>query len=103
MLSCVLLANGEYISVYDLASVRLRADLIAMSACRTADGEITRGNDVLALMGGLLAAGARTVVATLWPVDDVAAFLFMSDFYRSWLTARTYPTRFDWLRGGSLA
>jgi CHAT domain-containing protein len=82
LLSSILLANGEALSVYDLMGLRMEADLVVLSACRTAQGETTGGDDVLGLTRGLLAAGARAAVVTLWPVDDAATSLLMGEFYR---------------------
>ena len=82
LLSSILLANGESLTVYDLMGARMNADLVVLSACRTAQGEATRGDDVLGLTRGLLAAGARATLATLWPVDDLATSMLMEQFYR---------------------
>lgn len=82
LLSSILLANGEALTVYELMGTQLNADLVVLSACRTAQGEVTQGDDVLGLTRGLLAAGARSAVATLWPVDDIATSLFMEQFYQ---------------------
>lgn len=82
LLSSILLANGEALTVYELMGTQLNADLVVLSACRTAQGEVTQGDDVLGLTRGLLAAGARSAVTTLWPVDDIATSLFMEQFYQ---------------------
>lgn len=82
MLSDILLADGEAISVYELMGLGLNADLVVLSACQTALGEITGGDDVIGFTRGLLGAGARAAVVSLWPVDDVSTSLFMGEFYR---------------------
>lgn len=82
MLSAVMLANGEALSVYELMGMRLDADLVVLSACRTAEGETTGGDEVLGLTRGLLAAGARAAVVSLWPVNDLATSLLMGHFYQ---------------------
>lgn len=81
MLSSIMLAEGEALTVYELMGLRLDADLAVLSACRTALGETTGGDDVLGLTRGLLAAGARAVVVSLWPVNDVSTSLLMGNFY----------------------
>jgi CHAT domain-containing protein len=80
--SSLALANGEELSVYELMGLRLNADLVVMSACNTGQGETTGGDDVLGLTRGLLGAGARAAVVSLWQVDDVSTSLFMGKFYR---------------------
>ena len=86
LLACgiVRLLQGEPLAalcVYELMGLRLDAELVVLSACRTAQGETTNGNEVLGLTRGLLAAGARAAVVSLWPVDDLATSLLMGRFY----------------------
>jgi CHAT domain-containing protein len=83
LLSAILLANGEALTVYELMGMRLHADLVVLSACNTAQGETTGGDDVLGLTRGLLAAGARAAVVSLWPVHDLATSLLMCAFYQA--------------------
>ena len=54
-------------------------DLLVLSACDTATGD---DRAVLGLAGLAIKSGARSTVATLWPVKDKAAALLMSDFYQ---------------------
>lgn len=82
LLSSVLLANGDALSVYELMGLHLDADLVALSACDSGRGRATAGGDVLGPTRGLLAAGARGVVASLWPVSDRTTCVLMAEFYR---------------------
>ena len=66
--------------IYDMA---LDADLVVLSACRTALGPEVRGEGMLGLTRGFLHAGARRVVASLWKVEDRATAELMSRFYRA--------------------
>jgi CHAT domain-containing protein len=81
LLSSILLANGGGLTVYELMGLRLNANLVVLSACETARGKTTGGDDVIGLARGLLAAGARAAVVSLWPVDDLSTSLFMGHFY----------------------
>jgi CHAT domain-containing protein len=81
-LSSILLADGGALRLDDLVGLRLRADLVVLSACQTGRGEFNGGDDVLGFARGLLAAGARSAVVSLWPVDDDATSLLMAHFYR---------------------
>lgn len=81
LLSGILLADGEAITVDELMGLRLNADLVVLSACRTGLGQATAGDDVLGLTRGLLAAGARAAVVSLWPVDDLSTTLLMGRLY----------------------
>jgi CHAT domain-containing protein len=80
--SAVALAHGETLTVYQLMLMRLQARLVVLSACSTAQGETTGGDDVLGLTRGLLAAGAGAALVSLWPVDDDSTALLMDAFYR---------------------
>ena len=46
------------------------AQLVVLAACETAAGRTMRGEGAMSLARPFLVAGARTVVATLWPLDD---------------------------------
>jgi CHAT domain-containing protein len=80
--SSLALADDAEICVYELMLMRLQARLVVLSACSTAKGETTGGDDILGLTRGLLAAGAQQAIVSLWPVDDDATALFMEAFYR---------------------
>lgn len=53
-------------------------DLLVLSACDTASGD---DRAVLGLAGFAVRSGARSTIATLWPVKDTAAALLMTEFY----------------------
>ena len=71
------------VSPGDLAALPLRADLVVLSACRSASGVVVDGEGVQGLTAPLLAAGARAVVATAWPIDDHETVAVVEDFYRA--------------------
>jgi CHAT domain-containing protein len=93
LLSSILLADGEALNVYELMGLKLDADLVVLSGCRTALGEITAGDDVIGLTRGLLGAGARAAVVSLWPVEDVSTSLLMGEFYRQLRAEKPKPPR----------
>ena len=65
----------------EVAGLELRADLAVLAACRTARGSESDESGVGSLTGAFLAAGADSVVATLWDVDDAATAALMQQFY----------------------
>lgn len=66
----------------DIYNLRLNADLVVLSGCRTALGRELRGEGLVGLTRGFLYAGGRRVLASLWPVEDWATAELMSRFYR---------------------
>jgi len=67
--------------VADLYALHLDADLVTLSACETAMGQVASGDDVVGFTRGLLYAGASSVVSSLWQVDDQATRDLMVRFY----------------------
>lgn len=59
-------------------------DVIVLSACETGRGTEERGQGVLGLRSAIMSAGARTIVLSLWPVDDAATRCLMTEFYNQW-------------------
>ncbi|MCP4592720.1 MAG: tetratricopeptide repeat protein [bacterium] len=62
--------------------VRIEADLVVLSACETALGEEQGGEGLIGLTRAFQYAGARTVAASLWRVDDRSTAELMTRFYR---------------------
>jgi CHAT domain-containing protein len=76
--SAILLAEGGALTVSDLVGMRLDKPLVVLSACETGVGQTTAGDELLGLTRGLLAAGARAAVVSLWSVDDHSTSLLMA-------------------------
>jgi hypothetical protein len=70
-----------FVSPGDLAALHLDADLVVLSACRTAGGVLVTGEGVQGLTAPLLGAGARAVVATSWPIGDRETVQLVRDLY----------------------
>jgi CHAT domain-containing protein len=60
-------------------------DLVVLSGCDTAAGRTLGAEGVFSLSRAFLYAGARRVIASLWPVEDRATAAFMAEFYRALL------------------
>jgi CHAT domain-containing protein len=67
----------------DLAAAELNADLVVLSACRSAGGVLVTGEGIQGLTAPLLAAGARAVVASQWRIGDRSTVRLMEGFYRA--------------------
>ena len=73
--------NDGRLSVADLYQLQLDAELVTLSACETGLGTVSTGDDVVGLTRGFLYAGASTVIASLWPVEDEATAFLMLRMY----------------------
>jgi CHAT domain-containing protein len=77
--------------LHDVYNLRLSADLVVLSACQTALGPNVRGEGLIGLTRGFFYAGARSVVASLWRVEDAATAELMRRFYDAMLGPRRLP------------
>jgi CHAT domain-containing protein len=82
-----------FLRLHDIYNLRLNADLVALSACRTALGREVRGEGLLGLTRGFIYAGAERVLASLWSVDDRATAELMKRFYQKMLGQGLPPAR----------
>ncbi|MBI4488976.1 MAG: CHAT domain-containing protein [Deltaproteobacteria bacterium] len=73
--------NDGLLTVGELYSLRLHADLVTLSACETGLGKINYGDDLVGLSRGFLYAGSNSILASLWKVEDRATSFLMTEFY----------------------
>jgi CHAT domain-containing protein len=71
------------LTVSDLYTLRFDTELVTLSACQTGLGKVASGDDVIGLTRGFLYSGARSIVASLWEVNDAATEQLMLSFYRN--------------------
>ena len=84
----LLARDGELSAEEILRQWHLQADLVTLSACKTALGERASGERHIGFAQPLLLAGARSMVLSLWKVDDSATALLMERFYENLLGQR---------------
>lgn len=70
-----------FLRLYDIYNLKLPVDLVVLSACNTGLGKDVRGEGLIGLTRGFMYAGASSVVASLWKVDDEATAELMRYFY----------------------
>lgn len=80
-----------FVRLNDIYNMRLDADLVILSACRTALGEEIKGEGLVGLTRAFMYAGAPRVVASLWQVSDAATAELMKRFYRALFVERLRP------------
>jgi CHAT domain-containing protein/tetratricopeptide (TPR) repeat protein len=84
-------AQDGFLRLNDIYNLRLDADLVVLSACRTALGQEIRGEGLVGLTRGFMYAGAARVLASLWSVEDRATAELMESFYRGMLRQGLSP------------
>lgn len=79
--------NDGQLGLHEILGLHLDADLVTLSACQTGLGSghftaVPAGDDFVSLTRAFLYAGAGSVMATLWEIDDRSTVEFMEGFYR---------------------
>ena len=69
------------LTMRDVLRVKMRARLVVLSCCHSAQGEI-KAEGVVGIARAFLGAGARSVLVSLWAIDDKATLEFMKNFYQ---------------------
>ena len=73
-------ADG-FLQTFEISEAELNAALVVLSACETGLGRLYRGEGLMGLKRAFLVAGARSVMVSLWSVEDSTAD-FIAEFYR---------------------
>ena len=82
--ACLELGGGPVPAEVILRDLHLNSALVVLSACWSGEPDSVVPEESLDLGSRFLAAGARGVVANMWPVHDLAAALFVWHFFRFW-------------------
>lgn len=69
----------------EIYNLQLNADLVALSACQTGLGKISKGEGVIGLSRALVYAGAKNIIVSFWSVADESTAQLMTDFYKQLL------------------
>jgi CHAT domain-containing protein len=90
-LTGMFLAGGELLPLADVYLMRIPADLVVLSGCRTNKGAVKASEGVVGLVRGFFFAGCPRVVVSNWRVHDESTRVLMVDFYRNMLKFRMSP------------
>jgi len=77
------------LSLFDIYQLDLAAELVTLSGCGTGLNVVEGGDELMGLVRGLLFAGARAALLTLWDVNDQSTAEFMNLFYQRLVSGST--------------
>ncbi len=83
--------SDRWLTTRDLMDIRLQAQLVTLSGCETGLNLVQAGDELMGLLRGFFAAGAKRAVASLWRVEDAITREFMAAFYSSMNTLMAAP------------
>jgi len=73
----------EKMTLDELYFTKNQSELVVLSACKTSDGELKKGEGVMSLARGFFNAGAKSVVSSLWDINEKASNDIIQEFYKN--------------------
>lgn len=89
------------LEAWEIMSMKLRSDLVVLSACETARGRVSKGEGVIGLAWAFQVAGAPSLIVSQWKVESASTMEAMVAFHRAWTTSG-YRSKASALRAASL-
>ena len=76
-------SNDGKLTVEEIYQLQLKPSLVVLSACDTGLGKYSAGDEIIGFYRAFMYAGAKSIIATLWPVSDEATSFLINKFYQS--------------------
>ena len=84
---------NEFVRLQDIYGLNLNSDLVVLSACSTGIGKEVKGEGLMSLNNAFLQVGAKSVMSSLWKVEDNATLELMKNFYASMAEEKLTPSK----------
>ena len=91
LFSALKFADG-WLNVNDIYDLNAIPPLVTLSACETGRYQIAIGDELMGLCRGLISAGARSIIVSLWMVEDAATSKMMQEFYAKLQAGKSIST-----------
>lgn len=88
----IYLSNG-YLSLNEIYRMELNSSLAVLSACETGSGKILEGEGVMSLARAFMYAGCKSVITSLWSIDDQSTANLMKLFYQALNKENELPSK----------
>lgn len=75
--------DGRSLGTYEITGIPLKAKMVVLSSCYTGTGEMFKGEGVLSLARGFIFSGSKSVVMSLWEVNDRSGTGIIESFYKN--------------------
>ena len=85
--------SDEFFRLHDIYGMNLNSDLVVLSACNTGIGKEVRGEGLMSLNNAFLSVGAKSVMSSLWKVEDGATLELMKNFYDAMANENLTPSK----------
>jgi len=72
------------LSALEVFDIRLNAELVVLSACQSGLGKLHAGDEIIGLNRAFFYAGTRSIISSMWRIDDLSTSLIMKHFYRNY-------------------
>jgi CHAT domain-containing protein len=98
--------DDGFLHTYEVYGIPLRATMVVLSSCNTGSGKLSTGEGILSLARGFLYSGSRSVVMSLWKVEDHSGTEIVKMFYGNLKNGMPKSkalkkARYDYLRNAS--